>query len=47
MKDFKKKYESPQIIMIDLHIEQAFLVGSGGHNESLHEDPDDYSEYFE
>jgi len=47
MKDFDKKYESPEIIMIDLHVEQPFLVGSGGHNESLYEDQDDFFDYFE
>lgn len=48
MKDTDRKYESPQIDIIDMHAEQAFLVGSGiGGNEGLFEDPDDYSDYFE
>lgn len=48
MEDNARKYTSPGIVIIDMHTEQAFLVGSGiGGNESLYEDPNDYSDFFE
>lgn len=48
MEDNTRKYTSPGIVIIDMHTEQAFLVGSGiGGNESLYEDPNDYSDFFE
>lgn len=48
MEDNVRKYESPAIDIIDINSEQAFLVGSGtGHNESLYDDPNDYSDYFD
>lgn len=48
MEDNARKYSSPDIVIIDMHIEQAFLVGSGiGGNEGLYDDPNDYSDFFE
>jgi len=48
MEDNVRKYESPAIDIIDINSEQAFLVGSGtGYNESLYDDPNDYSDYFD
>lgn len=48
MEDHERKYTSPQIEIVDLSVEQAFLVGSGtGSNESLYDDLNDYSDFFE
>jgi hypothetical protein len=41
-------YTQPEITVIVLEAEQAFLAGSNaGGNESLYGDPTDYSDYFE
>lgn len=48
MKNKKDKYIAPAMEVITMEAEQFLLIGSGsGSTESLYDDVNDYSDYFE
>lgn len=48
MKTETNKYISPAMEVITMEAEQYLLIGSGsGSTESLYDDVNDYSDYFE